>query len=66
MSRRSVNRLIVAELREIVEAHPDLRFGQILNVFGFVDSLPEGRWRDEFYLESSELLKRIRERKDNV
>jgi hypothetical protein len=64
--RRDANRELVRSLSEWVEAHPDMRFGQILRNAGVVKELPLPRglagvvWADEFNLEPTELLKRVR------
>ena len=71
--RQDANRELVRLLSEWVEKYPDMRFGQILRNAGFVyeDALSDydhydGEyhslfvWRDEFTLEPTELLKRVR------
>lgn len=37
--RQEANRKLIAHLSAVVEAHPDLRFGQILMSYGFVTTL---------------------------
>lgn len=64
MSRLEANREILRILSERVEALPDVRFGQLLRnltmVLERVDTTTgEIVWKDEFYLESADLLKRI-------
>ncbi|KKN98444.1 hypothetical protein LCGC14_0145460 [marine sediment metagenome] len=72
MKRQEANKLLAKMLSELVDKNPDLRFGQILRNFGFVyetsvkinPQLPAIEtetvyWKDEFYLESEDLAKRI-------
>jgi hypothetical protein len=71
-TRRDANRELVRLLAEWVEKYPDMRFGQILRNMGIVEEIrphvynglgvQEDRiyWIDEFSLEPTELLKRVR------
>jgi hypothetical protein len=57
---------LLAILRGFVESGMDLRFSQILCNCGFVLNEPGQRsghpmWRDEYHIESEELLDRVRE-----
>ena len=52
--RKESNKELVKILEEIVNAHPELRFGQILFNFQFIIS-------DPFYEESVDTLKRVQE-----
>lgn len=75
-NRLECNRKLVRKLLNIVEEYPDLRFSQILQNFDFVTPVEVtevgrgGRettslvWRDEFYLESNELVKRVYKEKE--
>jgi hypothetical protein len=70
--RRLYNLAIVWRLLILVLKNPDQRFGQIMSNCGAVhhtrpvnqDAADSGRvnWEDEFYLESYDLLERIRRR----
>lgn len=68
MTRQQANRRIVEMLDALVEAHPDLRFTQLLfNADVIVGSLNPERCvqeiRNEFYVESKDLLDRVRQSK---
>ena len=59
------NMEIIRILTQAAENNPDLRFGQLLSALNIVqnvsDSMTEDPvWKDEFYLESNELLNRIK------
>lgn len=54
--RRSYNLMILTELKKIVEMYPDLRFGQIIEVFCKDDRV------DFFYDEPDKTLKLIKDR----
>ena len=56
--RQEDNRRIVMYLFDMVEKHPDLRFGQIMAGLRVVEFEGDG-WKGEFYLEPSELLNRV-------
>ena len=69
-TRQEQNRQIVQLMQTLVESYPDLRFGQILQNFGFVDVLELHKhvmefsgnvWTDEFYKEPEVILKRVKE-----
>lgn len=53
-TRLEVNREILLMLNQLVESNPDLRFSQLIQSFGFVESN-----NDDFYLESIDLLNRV-------
>jgi hypothetical protein len=63
MTRQEANREIAEYLILLIEKHPELRFGQIVQAFGFVESDMDmsgfAFWRDEIYLEPQDLLARI-------
>jgi len=62
MERQEANRKLIRKLLTLVEEHPELRFGQILQSFYFVKpdtSVYPFSWKDEFYLESKELVRRV-------
>lgn len=61
--RQQVNREIVRTISAMVESEPNLRFGQILACLDVVVKSRENPllWSDEFYLESVDLLERIKE-----
>ena len=63
MNRQDANKEILSILAGMIEDYPDQRFSQILCNYGFA-TMEYGRdfnyWKDEFYLESTELLKRLR------
>jgi hypothetical protein len=44
---------------DMIEKHPDLRFGQILSVLEVTERDEELNWKNEYYLEPEELLKRV-------
>lgn len=68
ITRADNNFELLSILRDLVNKYEDLRFGQLLQSFGFIK--PEravkdpGRinWQNEFYLEPSELLERVKKR----
>lgn len=67
-NRLYYNRDLIDRLSTYIEANPDMRFSQALLNLGYVKQLPESEkypfptclWKDEFYLESSELLDRVK------
>jgi hypothetical protein len=69
MDRLSANRKLVQIISEAIEEYPDVRFGQVLTALRIVThTRPVSQetadnhqleWKDEFYLESSELLERV-------
>lgn len=66
MDRLKYNKLLIDRLVRLVEGYPDERFSQILFNHGYVidmeNSVVDGLagWEDEFYLESIDLLKRVK------
>ena len=70
MNRYTANTELILRLHSLVEEHDDLRFSQILDVYGFVKPERPARegsgivWQNEFYLEPVELLKRVSNRMD--
>ena len=65
MTRQNANQGLIDILQHLIDAYPDLRFSQILYVYGFIQSFPEidkTDWKNEFYTESSDILKRVSER----
>jgi len=68
MTRKEANRKIVKIIEKEIESpfNEDIRFGQLMRNIGVVledrNGLPNEpiMWYDEFNLESTELLKRIR------
>lgn len=70
MARRSANRDLVATLTSLMQMYPDMRFGQLLESFGFVqlgtvqqdlNMYPELVWKRDIHLEPTALLERVRE-----
>ncbi len=63
-NRQQYNQELAAILIGYLQTYPDIRFSQILVNFGFVkadyDDLIENYWHDEFYLESADLLERVK------
>ena len=58
MNREQNNQHLIEILQYLVIKYPDQRFGQILRNYGFIQQ--EGHeWKNEFYLESDELYKRV-------
>lgn len=69
MTRHEANVELLVILTELVEKYPDLRFGQILSSFEFVDTLmvdnqygltDVGDWKNEFYVEPTVILERVK------
>lgn len=66
--RRYTNGELVMLLYKLIQENPTMRFSQILSNFDFVkqdqiDDISGGTtqfWQDEFYLEPTELLKRVK------
>ena len=56
LQRYDSNKKLIDKLSNLVEKHPDLRFGQILIAYGFVKSDT-----DLFYEEPIDTLKNIRD-----
>ena len=75
MNRLEDNKELLKILTKLINKNPDLRFGQLLRAYNFVGDIsiaftdidgyiiskPIG-WEDEFYLESSALLERVKRR----
>lgn len=66
--RLECNRELLAILSDYLEENPDMRFSQALINLNIVQEQPDGHlgyerfsWKDEFYLESVELLWRVKE-----
>lgn len=70
-SRQAVNQELVDVLQYLVETYPDLRFSQIMNIWGFVKEERPARselsisWQNEFYTEPNVILKRVKQRLEN-
>jgi hypothetical protein len=63
--RRDATIELVQILAWLVAEHPEQRFGQLLQNYGFVSFYDESdpyAWNNEFYLEPVELLKRVQEK----
>ena len=66
--RISANKELLTILTGLIEDYPTLRFGQLLNVFDFIKNIRptkeelEVSWQNEFYLEPTELVKRVKQR----
>ena len=60
-SHQEVNQEIIDALQYLVETYPDLRFSQILSTWGFVDD-----WQNEYYIEPNIILKRVKQRMENI
>jgi len=67
--RQAANRELVKILSELVESHPDLRFGQLLMTQGFLESYTTGNQfdsdthiQDPFNEEPMTTLKRVEEK----
>lgn len=71
--RKEANKEILSILADIIDKHPELRFGQILSIVKVVDSYMTDKHEriicDPFYEESVDTLKRVKEQyygKDKV
>lgn len=69
MTRQEANRQLVAELFNLIEQNPDLRFSQIMSVYGFVRQERAVRfedigvsWQNDFYTEPTDILERVQKR----
>jgi hypothetical protein len=63
MNRLAVNQELVKILDLLVQNNPDLRFSQILAVYGFVTTdNPAQDWLNEFYCEPEKVLARVNEK----
>lgn len=59
--RQAANLALVHMLLALVQAHPELRLGQIFKNYDFVKRRDEdGNWLDEFYVEPVDLLARVK------
>ena len=72
-NNRYINNLaLLSLLEQAVSTHHDMRFSQILANFGYViSSVPNNltsdrTWKNEFYLESSDLLGRVAKANENI
>jgi hypothetical protein len=66
MNRQQTNIVLVKTLEMLIEKYPDMRFGQILFNFGFIDHIYDKicgvtTIKDPFSEEPSETLKRVEE-----
>jgi hypothetical protein len=59
-SRQLANRELVEILKALVESYPDLRFSQILANYGYATREGASYWVNDFYLESVDLLERVK------
>jgi len=76
MTRQEANREIVKLLSDAVEIFPDMRMGQLLAMLRIVThtrpvsqkgaDMYDVDWKDEFYLESKELLQRMKNQHFNA
>ncbi len=57
--RQRANLEILRIMTELVQKHPDIRFGQWLVILGIVETYGDMTAKDPFYLESSESLKSL-------
>lgn len=75
-NRYEKNKELLQKLQELIENNKDLRFSQILAVYGFVretrpistssDLYSCVNWTNEFYLESKDLFKRVEKRINDI
>ena len=66
MTRQEANLILVESLKDLVLKYPDMRFGQILFNFGFIDHTYDKicgvtTIKDPFSEEPTETLKRVKE-----
>lgn len=71
MNRQEANLKLLEHLTTLVKENPELRFGQTLLGFHFVTEITNSEfmpigWRNEFYLESEELLKRVEKQIEKI
>lgn len=72
MNRKASNLEIMDRLSEYFSKYPDMRFGQALLNLGIVEifecpNTDKLYWKNAFYEESKEILKRIEEiKKENI
>lgn len=70
-NRQKANFELVRKLSELVVAYPDLRFGQILVNFGFIEQIVDHYdcsivlTEDPFYEESIDTLNRVNNGRDS-
>lgn len=57
--RKEANIALAKILLDAAELHPELRFSQILLAYQYVTQEGPHYWSDEFYIESTSLLKRV-------
>ena len=68
LNRYASNIALLLRLDDLIKNNKDLRFSQILDVYGFVKASrpthPDNgvEWINEFYLESEKLLERVEKR----
>lgn len=66
LDRQMNNEFLLHELEHLINIHPDLRFSQILQNYGFIKperpARPENKigWQNEFYVEPEVILERVR------
>jgi hypothetical protein len=58
VSRQDANKEIAHRLLAMAEKHPHLRFGQLLLLSSIIKA-EEGKWKNEFFVESLEILNRM-------
>jgi hypothetical protein len=69
--RQADNQELVDVLQYLVETYPDLRFSQIMNIWGFVKEERPAKhelsisWQNEFYVEPAVVIKRVKQRLEN-
>ena len=71
MNRQETNIVLLKTLEMLIEKYPDMRFGQILFNFGFIDHVYDKicnvtMIKDPFSEESTETLKRVKEEIDRL
>ena len=71
MKRQETNKLLLKTLEILIEKYPDMRFGQILFNFGFIDHIYDKICnvtiiKDPFSEEPTETLKRVEEEIDRL
>jgi hypothetical protein len=71
MNRQETNIVLLKTLEMLIEKYPDMRFGQILFNFGFIDHVYDKicdvtTIKDPFGEEPTETLKRVKEEIDRL
>lgn len=72
MTRAEANFKLIQELITLTVKYPDQRFSQLLQNYGFIKPhravKDPGRieWQNEFYLEGEDLLKRVKQRIEDM